>query len=139
MDCLEHFSHLSLFSFMNNYFHHGLILMSFEHPDCCRSGFNALDLYALLQELEFCGGGRTHDCGFVGFIDLKSRVKNSIAQFPIVGHEQCSLGFKVEATNGKESQRDMGDKVGNHGAALGICQGGDIAGGLVQEDIDLIF
>ena len=66
-------------------------------------------------------------------------MEDGVAQFAVIGHEQCPFGVEIEPSDGKEAQRDFGDQIGDDGPALGIGEGGDIAGGFVEEDIHLFF
>jgi len=58
-----------------------------------------------------------------------------VRQVTVVGHEQRALDVPVEASNGIEPRVDVAHEIGDDGAAAGIADARDVAGGLVQDQI----
>jgi hypothetical protein len=61
-------------------------------------------------------------------------VEEAVGQLAVVGEEEGALDVDVEASDGIQPH-DGRHEIGDHGAPLGVVARGDVAGGLVEQQV----
>ena len=79
-------------------------------------------------------GGFAADFDEVGFFDAGGGAGEGVGEFAVVGHEEEAFAGVVEAADGEDALASF-EEVGDGGAVFGIAGGGDVALGLVEDEV----
>ena len=136
---LEHFPNLPFFALVDDNFDQRLVFVLFQHSNDRGTSSAAINFYTLFKAPEFLRGRGTYNQGLIGFFHFKAGMEYGVAQFTIVGHEQCAFGVKIKPPDRKEAQWNPVDEIGDNRPALGIGKSGDVTGRFVEENIAFLF
>ena len=64
------------------------------------------------------------------------RIRQALGELGVVGKNEQTAGVEIETAYRGYERVDVFDQVINRGAAFGIFEGRDVAGGLVEKDVD---
>jgi hypothetical protein len=66
-------------------------------------------------------------------------IGEAFGELVVVGQEEESAGIEVEPSYGRDERVYRGYQIVDSGAALGIFEGGDVARGLVEQDVQAVL
>ena len=137
---LEHAADLAIAAFDENDFVPGIGSV-FEKADFGRSGFDAATIVEsdgdpVTEALKRLSAGTAADFDVIGFGDVRGGLGELLGEGAVVGHEEKALAGVIEAAYGIEALGLVAHELHDGGAAFGIADRGDIAFGLVQQEID---
>src|SRR6185312_12203650 len=81
-------------------------------------------------------GGAFHE---IGFRDVVIGVGEALGELCVVRQDEEPAGVEIEAAYGGDELSDVADEVINGGAPFGIFACRDVAGGLVEQDVNALL
>lgn len=70
---------------------------------------------------------------------MEVRVHDPFGELGVVGHQQEAGGVEVETADGDDEAVDVLDEVIDRRAAIGVLVGGDVAGGLIEKNVEAVL
>ena len=77
--------------------------------------------------------GGFHQVGLRYFI---LRIGKTLAELGVVGEQEEAGGFEVEPPDREDVIREAAEEVVDSGAVIGVVAGGEVTGGLIEQEID---
>lgn len=133
---LEHLSDLSFLPFVDYYLNHSYIFLFFKDTESGRPSFFTVEYNTLFEPSKLGFFGQVPYCCFIGFFDLKTRMKDLIGQGTVIGQEEGPFTVQVKPAYRKESFPDIREEIRDDRAALGIRKGGDVAPWFMEKKVD---
>lgn len=139
-DGLEHAADLAVAAFDERDFVPGIAGV-FEKTDFCRRGFDASvvverDGDAVAKALDGLFIGLAADFDVVGSGDVRDGAGELLGEGAVVGEQEQAFAGVIEAADGIDALPEMAEELHDGGTAFGVGDGGDVAFGFVQQEID---
>lgn len=106
-----------------------------ESPNVPHAELPFGEVVALFELVEDFPGGVAGNLHAVDPFDLKSRMRQSLGNFAIVGEKEQTLGILVQTTHGKYPARLWREQIDRTRSAGGIVVCAEIALGLVDQEV----
>ena len=94
------------------------------------------DVDAVAETLEGCFVGASADFDEISFGDVRGGLGELLGEGAIVGEEEKPLAGVVEAADGIDAGGEIAEELHDGGTSFGIVDGGNVAFGFIQHEID---
>jgi len=116
------------------------IFLGIAHAfDACGARWAVTQFHAAPKLVEGIVGNRIGALDQISFRDFVIGIRQALGKLRIVSQDQQAAGVKVEASDGRKERIDIGDEVIDGGAAFGIFECREVAGRLVEQDVESLF
>ncbi len=137
-DGFQHAAHLPVAAFVQSDFDERIFLGIADALHSRGLSGAVAERHAIAQLLklfvaEQCG--RLHQIRFGNFVIW---IGDPLGKARVAGEQQQSAGVLIQPADGNHPASGVLDEIVNRGAAFGILEGGDVAGGLVEQQVDFL-
>lgn len=133
----EHLPNLPVLPLMNGDFNHRRARILFDYADLSRRSDESADVDASAELRQTSIGKNAGNRGDVGFAHLMLRMRQSVGQFTVVGHDQKPRRVVIQPADRKQPLRNVRHKIRDGRAVPVVAHGRDVSQGLVHSDVDL--
>jgi hypothetical protein len=134
-DGFQHAAHLAIAAFGDGDFDEAFGAIA-EAMDVGGARGSVAEFDALAELVELLAGEDGGGFDEVGFGDVEFGIGEAFGELGVVGHQEEAGGVEVEPADGGEEGADVFQQVVDGGAAFGILKGGEVAFGLVEQQIE---